>query len=165
MRHLAPIAIALTACATGALDDPPADRWSRTLELPARLPAPAPADDACGPAPSGEAAASPLSRHVIGGARLDRGFVVYLHPDAARPRPEALLHAIRCHRTWAAGGGGGADGPLALAGLRVVAQGDATGISVELTARDPALVPELQRRAAKELERAASRHRPEEYDR
>lgn len=163
MRHLAPIALALTACTAGAFDDPPAAPWSVTMELPA--PPQARADDGCGPAPPGEAAASPLSRHVIGGAGLDRGFVIYLHPDAGRPRPDALLDAIRCHHARAARGDGAADGPLALAGLRVVARGDATGISVELTARDPALVPELRRRAAKELARAASRHRPEDYDR
>jgi hypothetical protein len=46
------------------------------------------------------------------------------------------------------------DCPLDLAGITVETYGDATGISVEIKTNDPSLVPELQRRAAKDLERA-----------
>jgi hypothetical protein len=45
--------------------------------------------------------------------------------------------------------------PLDLPGLRIQAHGDASGISVELRVRDPRLVPEIQRRAAHDLEMAA----------
>jgi hypothetical protein len=47
--------------------------------------------------------------------------------------------------------------PLDLAGIHIIAHGDPSGISIEITASDPKLVPELQRRAAKDLEYAAAR--------
>ena len=48
------------------------------------------------------------------------------------------------------------DCPLDLAGIQVVAHGDPNGVSVETTVDDPKLVPELQRRAAHDLEVAAT---------
>jgi hypothetical protein len=87
---------------------------------------------------------------------LEDGVRVFLHPDAGQP--EALLRALRCHRAWMMlGDRGMEDCPLDLAGIHVVAQGDPTGISVDITVHDPNLVPELQRRAAKDLEMAATR--------
>jgi hypothetical protein len=84
---------------------------------------------------------------------------LFLEPGAGRP--EALLRAIRCHRAWMMlGERGMEDCPLDLAGIQVVAHGDPGGISVEITVRDPRLVPELQRRAAKDLEAAAARRGP-----
>jgi hypothetical protein len=44
------------------------------------------------------------------------------------------------------------DCPLDLPGLRVSARGDANGIELTLTVDDPNLVPELRRRAARDLE-------------
>jgi hypothetical protein len=46
------------------------------------------------------------------------------------------------------------DCPLDLPRIHVVAHGDPAGTSVDITVDDPALVPELQRRAAKDLETA-----------
>jgi hypothetical protein len=51
------------------------------------------------------------------------------------------------------------DSPLDLPNLHVQARADNSGISVELRVRDPALLPELQRRTARELEMAAQRRK------
>ena len=47
--------------------------------------------------------------------------------------------------------------PLDLAGIQIEALGNASGITVEIKVRDPRLIPELQRRAARDLELAAQR--------
>lgn len=115
-------------------------------------------EEACGAAPLGEVSISPLQRYMVGGTNLADGVLVFLQTEAGTP--EALLRAIRCHRAWMMlGERGMEDCPLDLSGIRVVAHGDPTGISVEITVPDPALVPELQRRAAKDLEAAAARRR------
>lgn len=155
---------------SGTFDDPRAGLWYRrwdtaeeekraaeghrnaAADLHARY------EEACGDAPLAEVAISPLQRHGIGGSNLDDGVVVFLDPEAGRP--EELLRAIRCHRAWMMlGERGMEDCPLDLAGIRVVAHGDPTGVSVEITVPDPALVPELQRRAAKDLETSAAQRR------
>ena len=81
-----------------------------------------------------------------------------LSPDAGSP--DALLSAMRCHRAWMMLGRADMDDcPLDLPGLRVSAHGDAEGIELTMTIDDPALVPELRRRAAHDLE-AAHHHTP-----
>jgi hypothetical protein len=154
----------------GAFDDPRAGLWYRridTAEEQARAAAGhrgaaadlhTEYDAACGEAPAEQVSLSPLQRHGVGGTNVPGGVVVFLRPDAGRP--DALLQQIRCHRAWMMlGESGMEDCPLDLAGIRVVAHGDPAGISVEITVDDPKLVPELQRRAARDLE-AAVRRRP-----
>jgi len=158
----------------GAFDDSRGGLWYRrwdTAQDEARMAAghrDAAADlharyeEACGEAPLDRVSVSPLQRHGIGGTNQAGGVLVYLRPEAGRA--DELLKEIRCHRAWMMlGESGMADCPLDLDGIRVVAHGDPRGISVEITVRDPALVPELQRRAARDLEAAARRQGPEAH--
>jgi hypothetical protein len=157
----------------GAFDDPRGGLWYRrwdTSEDEARLAAShhsaaaelqARYEEACGETPADRVSVSPLQRHGVGGTNQPDGVLIFLRPDAGRP--DALLEEIRCHRAWMMlGEAGMEDCPLDLAGIRVVAHGDPNGISVEITVSDPRLVPELQRRAARDLESAAARRRETE---
>jgi hypothetical protein len=110
-------------------------------------------DEACANVPSGEVSVSPLQRYGLGGFPSAAGVVVMLSSQAG---PSGrLVAAMRCHRAWMMlAESGMEDCPLDLAGITVETYGDATGISVEIKTNDPSLVPELQRRAAKDLERA-----------
>jgi hypothetical protein len=111
---------------------------------------------ACGTNPASEVAISPLQRYGVGGENLIDGVVIFLDPSAGPS--ESLMAAIRCHRAWMMLGESGMEScPLDLADLRVAAHGDAEGISVQITTANPAVVPELQRRAAAELEHASRR--------
>lgn len=119
-------------------------------------------DEAC-PAGADEAAISPLQHYGVGGAPTRDGILVFLAPSAGPP--DRLMAAMRCHRAWMMlGQRGGRDSmddcPLDLAGVQVEAQGDVSGITVELKVRDLKLVPELQRRIARDLEIAAQRRKP-----
>lgn len=101
-------------------------------------------------------AISPLRRYAIGGTPTPDGMIAFLSPDAGPP--DRLRAAIQCHRaSMMLGQADMDDCPLDLAGIKVEAYGDATGISVELKLLDRDLVPELQRRAARELELAGQR--------
>jgi hypothetical protein len=53
--------------------------------------------------------------------------------------------------------------PLDLAGIHVDATGDANGITLTITAHDQRLVPELQKRAAHELELGAKQRPTAEF--
>lgn len=111
-------------------------------------------DEACAGIPSGEIAISPLQRHGLGGFPTQDGVIVVLAKEAG-PGPR-LLAAIRCHRAWMMLADAGMDDcPLDLRGIKIQTYGDETGISVEITVNNRALVRELQRRAAIDLERAA----------
>jgi hypothetical protein len=113
-------------------------------------------EEACGETPAAVAAESPLHRYGVGGSALPDGTLILLSPDAGPP--DRLLAALRCHRAWMMLGRTDMDDcPLDLPGLRVSARGDAHGIELSLTVDDRALVPELQRRAAHDLEAAAKR--------
>jgi hypothetical protein len=108
-------------------------------------------DQACGDTGGEVAAISPLQRYGIAATPIDDGFVVLLSPSAGPP--DRLLAAMRCHRAWMMLDRADMDDcPLDLAGLRVSARGDADGVELTVTVSDPALVPELQRRAARDLE-------------
>jgi hypothetical protein len=64
-----------------------------------------------------------------------------------------VLADIRCHRAWMMLAPSDMEAcPLDLAGIHVDASGDQTGVTVTIKVHDPALVPELQRRAAHDLE-------------
>jgi hypothetical protein len=149
-------------------DDPASGLWYRTwdttrdeheaaqhhLAEAARLHADY--EQACANVPSEQVSVSPLVRYGTGGMATPHGATVILSPEAGAP--EHLLDALRCHRAWMMLGEAGMDEcPLDLAGLHVAAYGNATGVSVELTIDDPKLIPELQRRAAKDLEHAMAR--------
>lgn len=111
-------------------------------------------EEACAGLPSADMKVSPLKRYGLGGFATDGGMIVMLAAEAGPS--DHLLAAIRCHRAWMMLGEAGMDDcPLDLAGLTVEAYGDESGISVEIKPRDHALVPELRRRVAKDLEHAS----------
>ena len=113
-------------------------------------------EQACGDTPAELAALSPLERYAVGGGPADAGTVVLLSGNAGPP--SRLLAELRCHRAWMMLDRSDMDDcPLDLPGLQVAAKGDENGIELTLTVRDPALVPELRRRAAHELEAAQQR--------
>jgi hypothetical protein len=114
-------------------------------------------EQACGATPAAVASVSPVQRYGVGTSPIPGGTVVLLTPDAGSP--DALLAAMRCHRAWMMLGRTDMDDcPLDLPGLRVSARGDAEGIELTMTVDAPALVPELRRRAAHDLE--AAQHHP-----
>ncbi len=114
-------------------------------------------EQACGDTPAAIASVSPLQRYGVGGSPIPGGTVVLLSADAGPP--DKLLAAMRCHRAWMMLGRALMDDcPLDLPGLRVDARGDANGVELSLTVADPALVEELRRRAAHDLEAGQRRH-------
>ena len=111
---------------------------------------------ACADRTPAEATISPLDRYGIGGSTTSSTVVFYLDPRAGPPG--RLLAALECHRAWMmlAPEDDEAD-PLDLPSLVIDAKGDLDGITVSIVARDPAIVGELQRRAAHLLERRVPR--------
>jgi len=66
---------------------------------------------------------------------------------------------MKCHRAaMMLAPSGMEDCPLDLPNVVLDARGDTDGITVSITVRDPKLVPELQRRAAHDLEAAVQLH-------
>ncbi len=101
-----------------------------------------------------EASISPLQRYGLGGTPTADGVMIFLSPLAGPP--ERLLADLQCHRAWMMLSSSGMDEcPLDLDGVHVEAHGDTSGITVEIKVRDRKLVPELQRRASRDLEAAA----------
>jgi hypothetical protein len=108
-------------------------------------------EEACGDAPNATVSVSPLQRYGIGADSAPGGTMVLLSPDAGPP--EKLLAAMRCHRAWMMLGRSAMDDcPLDLPGVHVAARGDAAGIELTITIDNAALIPELRRRAAHEVE-------------
>lgn len=114
-------------------------------------------DEACAGKTVAEAALSPLEAYAIGGWNTATGVIIYLSPNAGNP--DALMTAMRCHRAamMMSPHPSMDQCPLDLPGLMLDARGDAEGITVSLAVRDEKLVPELQRRAALELEAATAK--------
>jgi len=113
-------------------------------------------DEACANVARDSIQVSPLQRYGRGGMPTSDGVVVFLGTEAGPA--DRLLAELRCHRAWMMLSEAGMDAcPLDLPGIHVQAHGDDTGISIELRVNDPKLVPELQRRAARELEVTAQR--------
>ncbi len=108
--------------------------------------------DACGARELSQVVTSPLTRHRMGGWNTSAGVVVYLRPQAGTA--DTLLADLRCHRAWMmlAPTGTMDDCPLDLPGVRVDARGDEGSITLVISVADPKLVPELQRRVAKQAE-------------
>jgi hypothetical protein len=108
-------------------------------------------EQACGTTPTEVISISPLQRYAIGGGPIADGTLLLLSPDAGPP--DRLLAAMQCHRAWMMLGRTEIDDcPLDLPGIRVSARGNMHGVELTITVADPALVPELQRRAAHDLE-------------
>lgn len=108
-------------------------------------------EDACAQRTASEAATSPIAKYGIGGIATADGVVIYLSTQAGPP--ERLLTDLRCHRAWMRLAPANMETcPLDLAGLQVDATGGPDGITLTLTVRDRSLIPELQRRAAHDLE-------------
>jgi hypothetical protein len=111
-------------------------------------------DEACAELAGTDVTISPLQRFGLGGIPTEHGVVIVLSRDAGPPN--RLMAALRCHRAWMMLGEAGMENcPLDMRGLKLQTYGDETGISVEITTSDRSLVPELQRRAAQDLEMAA----------
>jgi len=114
-------------------------------------------DQLCANVPAADVRVSPLERYGLGGFPTATGVTIMLSTDAGPPG--RLLTSMQCHRAWMMlADAGMGECPLDLQGIKVETYGDETGISVEIKVSDPALVPELQRRAAKDLEQAAKLH-------
>lgn len=108
-------------------------------------------EEACGSRPASDVSISPIVRYAVGGGTTPDGVVLYLTSDAGVP--ERLLADLKCHRAWMRLAPANMDDcPLDVAGLRIDATGNGQGITLHLTVREPSLIPELQRRAAHDLE-------------
>jgi hypothetical protein len=107
---------------------------------------------ACAGRAEAEIRVSPLVRYGVGDSPTTDGVTIFLAPEAGNP--DKLMADMRCHRAWMMlqPPANMDDCPLDLAGLTVEANGAKEGISVTLRVKDAALVPELQRRAAHDLE-------------
>lgn len=114
-------------------------------------------DEACRDRSGTDVTVSPLTR--FGGTSWPTrtGVIVYLDKVES---PDALLTDLRCHRAWMMLAPAGMDDcALDLPGLVLDARGDRDGVTLVITVSAPKLVPELQRRVAKQLEdRAAHAH-------
>ena len=111
-------------------------------------------EEACGTRPISEVSVSPIVKYGIGGSPTPDGIELYLSNGAGGP--EKLLADMRCHRAWMMLAPSDMEAcPLDLAGIHVDATGAKDGITVTITVRDRSLVPELQRRAAHDLEAGA----------
>lgn len=115
-------------------------------------------EEACGEHPSAEVATSPIVRYGVGGNPTADGVVLYLSTQAGPA--DRLMAELACHRAWMRLAPANMETcPLDLAGLRVDAKGTDDGITLTLTVRDRSLIPELQRRAAHDLELGVTRAR------
>lgn len=106
---------------------------------------------ACGDRSTSTVSVSPIVRYGLGGAVTSDGVVLYLSTDAGSA--EQLRADLECHRAWMRLAPANMDAcPLDLDGLQVDVKGSGEGITLTLTVKDKRLVPELQRRAAHDLE-------------
>jgi hypothetical protein len=156
---------------TGRVDSPFSDTpWRRQWDTPEQHELVAAAhraaaaeqqaefDRACGAFSATDAASSPIRRFGVGGVPTEDGVILFLSPQAG---PAAhLLAEVDCHRAWMMLAPRAMDEqcPLDLAGIHVDAMGDDAGVTLKISVDDPALVRELQRRAATELEQTISKH-------
>jgi hypothetical protein len=113
-------------------------------------------DEACRDVAASDALISPLEIYGVSGWNTTTGVILYLSPDAGPA--DRLLSRIKCHRAaMMLASSGMEDCPLDLPSIAIDARGEEGGITVSIVIRDPALIPELQRRAVHELEVAAQR--------
>lgn len=108
-------------------------------------------EQACADRPLQDIEVSPIVRHGVGGSATTDGVVLYLSTHAGPA--DQLMADLECHRAWMRLAPANMDlCPLDLAGLHIDAVGTPDGITLTLTVKDPALIPELQRRTAHDLE-------------
>lgn len=114
--------------------------------------------EACGMREYDQIVTSPLVQHGLGVEATKTGAIVYL--DGKAGAPVTVLADLRCHRAWMmlSPSAAMADCPLDVRGLRVDVRGGDDSIVVVLSVPDPKLVPELQRRTAKQLEGRSHLH-------
>lgn len=106
---------------------------------------------ACANRTAEDIARSPIEQYGIGGVPTADGVIVFLAPQAGPANH--LLSDVECHRAWMMLTPMNMEGcTLDLDGIHVDAVGDEAGITLRITEHDPSLVPELQKRAAKDLE-------------
>lgn len=116
-------------------------------------------DEACAGRLVTEAAISPLRLYGIGSRNTATGVIIYLAGDAGPA--DRLLADTQCHRAWMrlAPHEDMDNCPLDLPGLELAARGNADVMMLTITIADPALVHELQRRAAQNIESPEEIHR------
>jgi len=108
-------------------------------------------EHACGDRSAAEISGSPLNRYAVGGMPTATGVIIYL--DGSAGSADRLLADVKCHRAWMMLAPTDMDDcPLDLPGIELDTRNDADGIAVSIVIRDRALIPELQRRVAHELE-------------
>lgn len=109
-------------------------------------------EQACGTRALADIAVSPLQRYAIAVWPTSTGVIMYLAASAGPA--DRLLADMKCHRAWMmlAPQASMEDCPLDLPGIEVDARGGSDAITVSIVSRDPALVDELHRRAARDLE-------------
>jgi hypothetical protein len=108
---------------------------------------------ACADRSIAQIAVSPLVRYGLGGWNTSTGVILYLSANAGPA--DRLLDDLKCHRAWMMLTETGMDDcPLDLPGIVLDAHGEGESaiITLAIAVEDPRLVPELQRRAAHELE-------------
>ena len=112
-------------------------------------------DEACQGRTNGDMTMSPLVKYGVGGSPIEDGVVIYLRPEAGDA--DKLMADMRCHRAWMMLQPTSTMDmcPLDLAGLSIEATGGKEGVTVTLHVKDRSLVPELQKRAAHDLEQGA----------
>ena len=116
-------------------------------------------DEACRGFSAEDIRRSPLATYGIGSWNTTTGVILYLAPEAG-PADHLLAH-MKCHRAaMMIAPTDMEDCPLDLPDIAVDARGEEGGITVSIVVRNPKLVPELQRRAAHDLEAAAHRRLP-----
>ena len=110
-------------------------------------------DEACRDLPTSDAQISPLQVYGISGWNTATGVIFFLSPDAGPP--DRLIARMKCHRAaMLLAPSPMEDCPLDLPDIALDARGDEGGVTVSIVVRNPDLVPELQRRAAHDLEAA-----------
>lgn len=115
-------------------------------------------DEACRDLPASDAQTSPIEVFGTGGWNTATGVILYLSPDAGPA--DRLLARMRCHRAAMMLAPSGMEScPLDLPDIAVDVRGEEGGITLSIVVRDPGLVPELQRRAAHDLETAGQLRR------
>lgn len=150
MRNFLALAL-VSACATSQIPDDSlgsaihVPTWFRTWDTSI---ADKTIDCAAQPIPHSEV--SPLVRFRTGTVNTRTGVVIYLS-TLADP-PDQLLIALRCHRAWMLRAPHMDDCPLDLPNLTVEARGDDTHVAIWVTARDPRMVAEVQRRVERSVE-------------
>jgi hypothetical protein len=111
-------------------------------------------DEACRDMPAADVRISPVEAYGIGGWNTTTGVILYLAPEAGPP--DRLIARMKCHRAaMLLAPSNMEDCPLDLPDIALDARGDASGVTVSIVVRNLDLVPELQRRAAHDLEAAA----------